>query len=56
MYTTLHANLAGEGEPEALTGVVVTSDVLPLIGVKPVIGRWFTEEGGIGMASRQRWS
>jgi predicted permease len=43
-YASLHANLAGEGEPEALTGVVVTADVLPLLGVKPAVGRWFTGE------------
>jgi predicted permease len=43
-YSSLSANLAGEGVPERLTGSVVTAEVLPLIGIKPVIGRWFTEE------------
>jgi putative ABC transport system permease protein len=43
-YTDLSANLAGEGEPERLKGAVLTSDVLPLIGVRPVIGRWFTAD------------
>jgi putative ABC transport system permease protein len=43
-YSSLSANLAGEGVPERLTGSVVTAEVLPLIGVKPIIGRWFTEE------------
>lgn len=43
-YTYLHANLSGDGEPEVLNGTVVTADVLPLIGVKPAVGRWFTEE------------
>src|ERR1700722_13464372 len=40
----LCANLSGEGEPERLTGSVLTSDVLPLLGVKPLVGRWFTPE------------
>lgn len=43
-YSDLSANLAGKGEPERLTGAVVTAEVLPLIGVKPLIGRWFTTE------------
>jgi putative ABC transport system permease protein len=43
-YTSLQVNLAGQGEPEALRGEVMTADVLPLIGVKPVLGRWFSAE------------
>ena len=44
VYASLHVNLAGQGEPEALTGEIVTADVLPLIGVKPMLGRWFSAE------------
>jgi predicted permease len=43
-YASLQVNLVGEGEPEALSGEVVTADVLPLVGVKPLLGRWFTAE------------
>jgi predicted permease len=43
-YSEMSANLAGEGEPERLTGGVLTADVLPLLGVKPLAGRWFTAE------------
>ena len=43
-YTSLQVNLAGEGEPEALSGEVMTADVPQLIGVKPLLGRWFTAE------------
>jgi putative ABC transport system permease protein len=43
-YTSLSANLAGEGEPERLAYSAVTAEVLPLIGVRPVLGRWFSEE------------
>ena len=43
-YASLQVNLAGEGEPEALSGEIMTADVLPLLGVKPVLGRWFSVE------------
>lgn len=43
-FSYLSANLVGEGEPERMSGSVVTWEVMPLIGVKPIIGRWFTEE------------
>jgi len=43
-YTSLSANLAGQGEPERLAYAAVTSEVLPLIGVRPVLGRWFSED------------
>ncbi|MGA3188805.1 MAG: ABC transporter permease, partial [Bryobacteraceae bacterium] len=43
-YANLSVNLAGEGEPLKLTGDVMTADVLPLLGIKPLLGRWFTEE------------
>jgi predicted permease len=34
-------NLTGTGEPQRLTGVAVTSDLMPLLGVRPAIGRVF---------------
>src|SRR5580658_4409112 len=43
-YASLQVNLVGEGEPEALRGEVVTAEVLPLVGVRPLLGRWFTAE------------
>ncbi len=43
-YADLSANLAGEGEPQRLTGSVVTAEVFPLLGVAPILGRWFTAE------------
>lgn len=43
-YAALNANLSGAGEPQAVRGEVMTSDVLSLLGVKPLIGRFFTEE------------
>ena len=44
VYASLQVNLAGQGEPEALSGEIITADVLPLLGVKPVLGRWFSVE------------
>jgi predicted permease len=41
-YSSLQVNLAGQGEPEALNGEIMTADVLPMLGVKPVLGRWFS--------------
>ncbi len=43
-FSYLSTNLVGEGEPERMAGSVVTWEVMPLIGIKPIIGRWFTEE------------
>jgi predicted permease len=41
----LSANLVVNGvEPERIDGAAVTWDVLPTLGVRPALGRWFTEE------------
>jgi putative ABC transport system permease protein len=37
-------SLTGAGEAEQVTGDFVSSDFFPLLGVKPVIGRTFTED------------
>lgn len=36
-------NLVGQGDPERVEACLVTADVLPLLGVQPLIGRVFTE-------------
>ena len=41
VFTSDWANLTGSGDPIRLNGVDVTSEVLPLMGVPPVIGRVF---------------
>jgi predicted permease len=43
-YHGFDANIVAGAEPERLTGAAVTSEVLPLLGVRPVIGRLFTAE------------
>ncbi|MDE3179062.1 MAG: ABC transporter permease, partial [Acidobacteriota bacterium] len=35
-------NLAGSGQPERLEGMMVSSGFFPLMGVKPIVGRWLT--------------
>lgn len=41
-FTTASMNLIGQGEPERLEGVLVSAEVLPILGMQPVIGRLFT--------------
>jgi putative ABC transport system permease protein len=41
-YTSF--NLAGEDRPERIVGATVTAEVLPLLGVSPVQGRFFQPE------------
>jgi predicted permease len=40
---TYSYNLTGRGEAEQLSAVFISVDYLPIMGVKPVIGRFFTE-------------
>ena len=42
-YRGLAYNLIGEGEPRHLAGSAMTAELLPMLGVKPIIGHWFTE-------------
>jgi predicted permease len=43
-YTSRPANFVGKREPRRLEGAAVTADLLPMLGVRPVIGRLFTRE------------
>ncbi len=42
-FHNLSVNLAGPGEPQRLTGSALTGEVLPMLGVQPLIGHTFTE-------------
>ena len=42
-YTTRAANLVGTGSPRRLETIHATAEVLPLLGVPPLIGRHFDE-------------
>ncbi|MGD0570589.1 MAG: ABC transporter permease [Candidatus Sulfotelmatobacter sp.] len=54
-------SLTGAGEAEQVTGDFVSSDFFPLLGVKPVIGRTFTEDeepvgaGPVALISAGLW-
>lgn len=49
----LPMNLAGAGDAEQVHGLRVSADFFPLLGVQPMIGRWFTaEEDSPGKSSR----
>ena len=54
-------NLTGMGEPERLEGEMVSASFFPLLGVKPVLGRTFTESedllGGarVALISENLW-
>jgi putative ABC transport system permease protein len=39
----LSVNLAGTGEPQRLEGSSVSADLFPTLGVRPLVGRGFTE-------------
>src|SRR5437879_6794274 len=43
-FTYTNFNLAGEDKPERISGATVTADVLPLLGVSPIKGRFFEAE------------
>jgi predicted permease len=43
-FTQASVNLVGQGEPERLTGTLATFEVLPMLGVAPALGRFFTAQ------------
>ncbi len=44
-YWSARLTLHGEGAPEVITGVSVTHDLLPALGIQPALGRYFLPEG-----------
>jgi predicted permease len=49
-YTGSAVNMVGGGEPQRLPGTVVTPEVLPLLGMQPVIGRVFDANNAVADA------
>ena len=60
-YNGISVNLVGQGEPQRLEGAAVSADLLPLLGIQPLLGRLFTEEddregvGGTVLLSYGLW-
>jgi len=42
LYTGDSVNVTGVGEPEQVRALLVTERVLPILGIPPMLGRWFT--------------
>jgi len=39
-----NVSLTGDGEPEVINAMAVSDGFFPILGVKPILGRWFTPE------------
>jgi putative ABC transport system permease protein len=46
-YSGFSVNLTGEGEPERLAGMQVTTNIFPALGARAAEGRTFTAEEGV---------
>jgi putative ABC transport system permease protein len=61
-FTTVGKNLGGKEVPERIAGGKVNYDLLPVLGVQPVLGRMFTAEedhpgaGAVVILSHALWS
>jgi len=44
LYTGDAVNMTGSGEPEHVTALDVTDGTLPLLGIPPLLGRWFNRQ------------
>ena len=48
-----NANLTGDGEPERIGTIRVSSNLLPMLGVRPLLGELFVpEDDGAGVAGK----
>jgi predicted permease len=58
-YASLEANLLSAGEPRRIEILAATPEVLPMLGVAPLIGRIFTAQdaraGGVLLLSHALW-
>jgi putative ABC transport system permease protein len=48
-YSPRQFDIVGDGEPERVSGLIVTTGLFPMLGVQPTLGRRFaSDEGGPG--------
>lgn len=43
-YRSLSVNITGQGDPQALDGASVTFEMFPILGIQPMMGRYFTDQ------------
>ncbi len=43
LWTGDRVSITGLGAPEQVPAILVTADTLPALGIRPVLGRWFSE-------------
>ena len=43
-FTWASTNLTGQGEPERVQGILASSEVLPMLGIQPSLGRLYTQQ------------
>src|SRR5579864_9507025 len=44
LYTGDSVNVTGIGDPEQVLALLVTERVLPILGIPPMLGRWFNHQ------------
>jgi putative ABC transport system permease protein len=52
LYRWWTCNITGDGTPERVQGFQLTAEILPALGLKPFLGRWFTAEENLPNAER----
>jgi hypothetical protein len=50
MWDNTAVTITGRGEPERVDGLMVSDGTLPVVGVRPVLGRTFTPDDRAGSA------
>jgi hypothetical protein len=56
MYQGDSVSVTGMAEPEQVRALDVTQEVLPLLGITPAVGRWFSlEDDSPGILAAQIW-
>ena len=50
---TWSPNLTGIDKPEEVDGMHVTADMFPVLGVRPILGRWFTADDDVAGRDRK---
>ncbi|MDE3180907.1 MAG: ABC transporter permease [Acidobacteriota bacterium] len=52
LYKDDRDNVTGVGQPERVRELEVTDDLLPILGIPPLLGRWFDRQDGLPSSPR----